>query len=250
MDPSSAVAVLWAVSRFERQRAAETAAAAAAAEVAAAAGDATAAAAVPLPPRRRRLSSLTPEELLLVADDLGFGFGFGADGRTPGASAGTPLALRPPRKWLVRYYPLIQDFAMAAAGVVPKTARATSTATSVSSPASSTISPGVRDAAGGTAAPPSRFAFSGLDSNQMVDLAVALADLYVYPGDMWMAAHEAHMALAGAAAGSSRSNSGRGRSGGAGASLTPYQWQLLMASYAALDDTAEEYAAPKAGEMY
>ncbi|GIL80464.1 hypothetical protein Vretimale_16093 [Volvox reticuliferus] len=214
----------------------------------AAAGDVAAAAAVPLPPRRRRLTSLTPEELLLVADDIGFGFGLDADGRTVG-SAGTPLALRPPRKWLVRYCPLIKDFAMAAAGVMPTAA---SRRSSVKTPTPLTAAtgrgtsvPASTEVAADAAATPSRFAFAGLDTNQMLDLAVALADLYVYPGDSWMAAHEAHMALTGGGGvGGGRNGSG-GRSG-----LTPYQLKLLMASYAALDDTAEEYAAPRAGEMY
>ncbi|GLI70824.1 hypothetical protein VaNZ11_015828 [Volvox africanus] len=250
-DPSSAVAILWAISRFERQRAATAAAAAAeAAAMAATGANAAAAAAVPLPPRRRRLTSLTPEELLLVADDIGFGFGLDADGRTLG-SAGTPLALRPPRKWLVRYYPLIKDFAMAAAGVVP-TAASRRSSMKTSTPLTASLGRGASipdstEVATDAVATPSRFAFAGLDTNQMLDLAVALADLYVYPGDTWMAAHEAHMALTGGGGGGSgRNGSGSGSRG----SLTPYQLKLLMASYAALDDTAEEYAAPRAGEMY
>lgn len=114
-DPPSAVAVLWAVSRFERQRASAASAASESLEasaIAAAGGSNTtaaiAAAGLRLPPRRRRLSSLSPEELLLVADDLGLGLGGGMDGRSPGSSAATPLSLRPPRKWLVRYSRLIK----------------------------------------------------------------------------------------------------------------------------------------------
>ncbi|KXZ43304.1 hypothetical protein GPECTOR_95g693 [Gonium pectorale] len=84
--------------------------------------------------------------------------------------------------------------------------------------------------------PPRRLEFPGLDANQLLDLAVALADLYVYPGDEWMAAHEARMAALG------------GGPGGGG--LTAYQWRLLAAAYGALEDTWEGYAQPKAGEVY
>lgn len=101
LDQSAAVSVLWAVSRFERQRAA------------AAAKD------MPQPPPRRRQTSLTVDDVLLLAGEevaaaaaaQAWGGPGGAVTVTaaaePGAG-GTPLHLRPQRKWLVRYTPLLQ----------------------------------------------------------------------------------------------------------------------------------------------
>ncbi|GFR44759.1 hypothetical protein Agub_g6090, partial [Astrephomene gubernaculifera] len=85
---------------------------------------------------------------------------------------------------------------MAAAGVLPA-AGGGGGGLSTSASISSISPPGVR---GGVAPPPppaapaARVHFAALDANQMLDLVVSLADLGVYPGDGWMAAHEQRMA--------------------------------------------------------
>ena len=88
---------------------------------------------------------------------------------------------------------------------------------------------------------------------------MALADLYVYPGDDWMGAHEHRMAqLAGGGsssrgAGSSSSSGSSSRGGGRGSGgggLSPFQAALLGAAYGALEEVWEGYAAPRAGERY
>ncbi|KAG2486390.1 hypothetical protein HYH03_014968 [Edaphochlamys debaryana] len=322
LDPSSAVAILWAVSRFERSRAAAAAAEGGPRHVAAV-GEAAAAVAAGArlpPPRRRRLTGLDAEELVRLASgdlaalgwDLGFGSGsgsgFGADvagapvyagadargnlgvhvppvgaaavsgggggGVGSRRDASTPPHLRPPRTWLVRYTPFIQAIAHAAAAdpppapprpgpgpgaggpgpggsMGPGPQAAAPRAHTRSSPPSSLSSPSTSG--------PAALTFAALDANQMLDLAVALADLYVYPGDGFMRAHEARMARlaegaagAGAGAGSrpgAAGGWGAGR-GGSGGGLSDFQRSLLAGAYAALDDTWEGYSQPKAGETY
>ncbi len=109
LDQSAAVSVLWAVSRFERQRAA------------AAAKD------LPPPPPRRRQTSLTVDDVLLLAGEEVAAAAAQAWGGPGGAvtvtaaaepgAGGTPLHLRPQRKWLVRYTPLLQVSGASGQGV-------------------------------------------------------------------------------------------------------------------------------------
>ncbi|PNH02752.1 hypothetical protein TSOC_011284 [Tetrabaena socialis] len=102
-DPASAAAVLWAISRFERQRAAAIAAAATGWTPPPGASAGGAVPPPPPPPPRRRLSGMEPEELMLMAGETGF-----APAAGPKGPGGTPVHMRPPRPWLVRYTPLLQ----------------------------------------------------------------------------------------------------------------------------------------------
>ncbi|MEW5305058.1 MAG: hypothetical protein WDW36_007622 [Sanguina aurantia] len=77
----------------------------------------------------------------------------------------------------------------------------------------------------------SRLGFSTLTANELLDLVVALADLYHLPGDDWMRLHSSYCTVL-------------------AEEYSEYQMRLLMQAYKALDAIDETYYVPLKHERY
>lgn len=78
---------------------------------------------------------------------------------------------------------------------------------------------------------PCRLGFSTLTANELLDLVVALADLYHLPGDDWMRLHSSYCTVL-------------------AEEYSEYQMRLLMQAYKALDAIDETYYVPLKHERY
>lgn len=78
---------------------------------------------------------------------------------------------------------------------------------------------------------PRRLGFSSLSANELLDLVVALTDLYHLPGDEWMQLHSSYCTVL-------------------TDEYSAYQMRLLMQAYKTLDEIDETYYLPLKNERY